>query len=88
MLEKISRRNFFARLAVATSAFPLISKKGFALQNQTQGKIPIIVCSRGGEWARKVLNPAWEVWQKTGSMMDAVEKGAKPEPRRAMRTRS
>ncbi len=38
--------------------------------------IPILVCSRGEEWAAKVLQPGWRTWLETKSMLDAVEAAA------------
>lgn len=37
---------------------------------------PVILCSRGEKWGRKVLEPAWQTWLEKRSMLDAVEKGA------------
>ena len=78
MPEKISRRNFVTQLAITTAAVPFISKPGRAKEHviRSNGKTPIIVCSRSGDWAKKVLDPAWDVWQEKGNMMDAVERGA------------
>jgi N4-(beta-N-acetylglucosaminyl)-L-asparaginase len=45
-------------------------------QKKSVGKIPIIICSRGEDWGKKVLNPAWETLTRTGNILDAVEAGA------------
>lgn len=40
------------------------------------GARPVILCSRGESWGRKVLEPAWQTWLEKRNMLDAVEKGA------------
>ncbi|MFQ5771108.1 MAG: N(4)-(beta-N-acetylglucosaminyl)-L-asparaginase, partial [bacterium] len=37
---------------------------------------PIVLCSRGEKWGKKVLTPAWEIINQQGNVLDAVEKGA------------
>lgn len=37
---------------------------------------PLILCSRGKEWAEKVLRPGWNVLKGGGNILDAVEKSA------------
>ncbi|MBT5387076.1 MAG: asparaginase, partial [Candidatus Marinimicrobia bacterium] len=37
---------------------------------------PIIVCSRGEKWGKKVLKPGWSILKKNGSLLDAVEQSA------------
>jgi len=37
---------------------------------------PIIVCSRGEKWGKKVLKPGWTILKKNGSLLDAVERSA------------
>ena len=37
---------------------------------------PIILCSRGSEWAAKVLEPGWAVYKENGHILDAVEVSA------------
>ena len=37
---------------------------------------PIILCSRGEVWGRKVLEPAWQTWLEKHNMLEAIEKGA------------
>lgn len=37
---------------------------------------PIIICSRGDDWGRKVLEPGWQVWDVKKNMLDAVEAAA------------
>jgi len=37
---------------------------------------PIILCSRGEKWGKKVLKPGWSILKKNGSLLDAVEQSA------------
>ena len=37
---------------------------------------PLILCSRSEYWGKKVLQPAWEAFQKTGNILDGVEVGS------------
>jgi len=39
-------------------------------------KLPVLVCSRGEDWGRKVNAPGWEILGSGGSVLDAVEKAA------------
>lgn len=75
MAKKISRRNFI-KTTVASTAFPVVAQSILHAKTAPGVKIPVIVTSRGDYWGPKVLNPAWATWQKTGSMLDAVEAGA------------
>lgn len=38
--------------------------------------LPVIACSRGEDYGRKVLQPAWDKLGETGSILDAIEAGA------------
>jgi len=44
--------------------------------SEYRGKKPLIVASRGLKWGEKVCRPAWETLNRTGSLLDAVERGA------------
>lgn len=37
---------------------------------------PLILCSRGEDWAGKVLKPAWHTFKETDNILDAIEAGA------------
>jgi len=37
---------------------------------------PVILCSRGESWGKKVLASGWDILSKNGSLLDAVEKSA------------
>ena len=78
MSNKLTRRNFLYKSTGVGLALPFMAKfpEIFIPQKKSSGKIPIILCSRGEDWAKKVLPPAWEVLASTGNILDAVEKGA------------
>ncbi len=73
-MSHYSRRAFFKRTAGA--AVLLGSKQLLSDQESAPVSPPLIICSRGRKWGKKVLQPAWQTFLDTGSMMDAVEKGA------------
>ncbi|MBN1466516.1 N(4)-(beta-N-acetylglucosaminyl)-L-asparaginase [candidate division KSB1 bacterium] len=71
-MKNMNRRNFLtAAVAFGTAAPSIMAKKGVA-----KNSMPIVLCSRGEMWGRKVLQPAWEVLEKTNNILDAVEAGA------------
>lgn len=72
MKLNLTRRNF-VKLGFAASVLSLYRKSPAAA---LQAGTPIILCSNGDPWGRKVLEPAWQVWLDGCSMLDAVEKGA------------
>lgn len=78
MSNKLTRRDFLNKSAGVGMALPFITSFPEILirQKESPGKIPVILCSRGEDWAKKVLSPAWETLLKTGNILDAVEKGA------------
>ena len=58
-------------------SLPLLRAKSFT--NTAQNKKinnPIILCSRGKDWAEDVLKPGWDILRKNGSLLDAIEKSA------------
>jgi len=70
-MNRFSRRSFFKATTGLTAGISLFNiRKSYS---QTTG---ILLCSRGEEWGRKVLAPAWEVLQKSDDILDAVEAGA------------
>ncbi len=74
------RRTFLRKLALTGLSLPWLRQIEAAITPATStpsiGSIPAILCSRGGEWNKKVLIPAWESLQSTGSILNAVETGA------------
>ena len=73
----IDRRKFIKSLSSLGISLPLLRAKGFT--NTSQNKKmnnPIILCSRGKDWAEDVLKPGWDILRKNGSLLDAIEKSA------------
>lgn len=82
MSSTISRRHFISRLAgvslgtllTGKEAFPaILTRKHLA---SPRGKGPMLVCSRGEKWGRKVTQPGYEILAEGGHLLDAVEKSA------------
>ena len=48
-----------------------MSKSNTSLYNN-----PVILCSRGEKWGKKVLRPGWDILRKNGSLLDAIELSA------------
>ncbi len=81
MPTKFSRRDFIKTSASAGLTFPLIGSTIAIFTSKTHaaslaGKTPILVCSRGEDWGRKVNAPGWEILSAGGNAMDAAEKAA------------
>lgn len=77
MNSHITRRNFvkgISGLGLSLVSFPLWAKVGG--QRSSVSKIPIIVCSRGADWGKKVNEPGWEILSRGGNILDAIEKSA------------
>ena len=73
----IDRRKFIKSLSSLGISLPLLRAKNFT--NKPQNKKmnnPIILCSRGKDWAEDVLKPGWDILRKNGSLLDAIEKSA------------
>lgn len=78
MAKQVSRRNFIKGITGMGITIPFLGKfpEIFIPRYRTQDKLPIIMCSRGEEWGRKVMTPAFEILKNGGNVLDAVEKGA------------
>ena len=73
----IDRRKFIKSLSSLGISLPLLRAKSYT--NTPQNKKmnnPIILCSRGKDWAEDVLKPGWDILRKNGSLLDAIEKSA------------
>ena len=73
----IDRRKFIKSLSSLGISLPLLRAKSHT--NTPQNKKmnnPIILCSRGKDWAEDVLKPGWDILRKSGSLLDAIEKSA------------
>lgn len=72
-----NRRDFFQTLTLMGISLPMVDK----LTSRRQKFIPVentdamIMCSRGEDWAEKVLKPAWHTFKETGNILDAIEAG-------------
>lgn len=71
-MKNMDRRFFMKMTAGIGASFSLLTTK----KSYAQNNWPIVLCSRGEEWGRKVLEPAWETLQKSNSILDAIEAGA------------
>jgi len=74
-----TRRNFIQKALGAGVSIPFLSfsKVSAAKINESKAAtIPILMCSRGESWGKKVLTPAWESLTNNGNLLDAIEKGA------------
>ncbi len=74
----IDRRKFIKSLSSLGISLALLRAKSFT--NTAQNKkmnSPIILCSRGKDWAENVLKPGWDILRKNGSLLDAIEKSAR-----------
>ena len=72
----IDRRKFIKSLSAFGITLPLLKSELLAKSKSVSKNNPIILCSRGEKWGRKVLRPGWEVLRKKGSLLDAVEASA------------
>ena len=75
------RRNVIKTLATLGVASPFINKflEGRQLGDAPRsvgGEVPVILCSRGEGWGRKVLQPGWDILADGGHLLDAVEASA------------
>jgi N4-(beta-N-acetylglucosaminyl)-L-asparaginase len=78
MSKSLNRRKFLKSAAGVGIAFPFISKFPEIIipRKSSNGMLPVVLCSRGEKWGKKVLTPAWEILNQNGNVLDAVEKGA------------
>lgn len=70
------RRDFLQTLGLMGLGLPAVSKivESNAHNNFTAGE-PMLMCSRGEDWGRKILEPAWNKLQESKSILDALETG-------------
>lgn len=72
----LSRRGFLKVAAGAGAALPVLAKSKVAVAQRKSWTVPVIVCSRGEKWGRKVSRVGFKILSKGGNVMDAVEKAA------------
>ena len=73
----IDRRKFIQALSVFGISGTVIKSKlmGNPVKSQPNNH-PIILCSRGEKWGKKVLKPGWDILRKNGGLLDAIELSA------------
>ena len=72
------RRDFLQSLGLMGISFPVLHK---VLNRKTayvpiNAASPLVMCSRGENWGKKVLEPAWAKFKETNSILDAIEAGS------------
>lgn len=74
-MEGLSRRTFLAYSAAASAA---VSGPAFAvrLAAQTNGAPPILVSDRNSDLGNRALSAGWEMFERGGTALDAVEREA------------
>jgi N4-(beta-N-acetylglucosaminyl)-L-asparaginase len=86
-ISSVSRRRFLQVSAGLGASWPVLGFPGIAAARErgrsgaaakvaAGAKLPVLVCSRGEEWGRKVNAPGWEILSTGGNVLDAVEKAA------------
>ncbi len=72
----INRRNFIKTLSALGITLPVMSSGAVTPKPAVRKNNPVILCSRGESWGKKVLASGWDILSKNGSLLDAVEKSA------------
>jgi len=72
----INRRNFIKTLSALGITLPVINRGAVTPKPAVRKNNPVILCSRGESWGKKVLTSGWDILSKNGSLLDAVEKSA------------
>lgn len=71
-----NRRKFLQHLGILGISPALLEKRLFRYSAPESLDSPLLFTSRGEDWGRKILEPAWAKLHETGSILDAVETGA------------
>ena len=72
----IDRRKFIKTLSALGISIPSMKSELLGKTSTAKKDNPIILCSRGEQWGRKVLKPGWDILRKNGTLLDAIEKSA------------
>ena len=72
----IDRRKFIKSISALGISLPAMTSETFGKSKTVKKNNPIILCSRGEQWGRKVLKPGWDILRKNGKLLDAIEKSA------------
>jgi len=72
------RRDFLQAMGMMGLSLPALNK---ILNRKTEyvpirTASPLVMCSRGASWGKKVLEPAWAKFKETNSILDAIETGS------------
>jgi N4-(beta-N-acetylglucosaminyl)-L-asparaginase len=72
------RRDFLQTIGMMGLSLPLIHKAvgRQATYTPSGAAKALILCSRGEDWANKVLPPAWEAFNASGNILDGIEAGS------------
>ncbi len=72
----IDRRKFIKSISALGISIPTLQSGLLAKTPAAKKNNPVILCSRGEKWGRKVLKPGWDILKKSGALLDAIEKSA------------
>ena len=72
----INRRKFIKTISALGISLPALNSNLLAKTKKAVKNNPVILCSRGEKWGRKVLKPGWDILRKNGSLLDAIELSA------------
>ena len=72
----IDRRKFIKSISSLGISIPALQSGLLAKTPAAKKNNPVILCSRGEQWGRKVLKPGWDILRKNGALLDAIEKSA------------
>ena len=72
-----NRREFICTSTGLGVSLALLSASPAQSKAKPAARRPIMLCSRGEEWAKKVLYPGWAILNVGGDLLDAVEKSAR-----------
>ena len=72
----IDRRKFIKTLSALGISIPAMKSELLGKTSTAKKDNPIILCSRGEQWGRKVLKPGCDIFRKNGTLLDAIEKSA------------
>ena len=70
------RRKFLQQIAGASVTLPFLRGAKLTSAKTKPYPLPIVLCSRGEYWGKKLLPVAWDKLQETGGILDAIEVGA------------
>ena len=72
----IDRRKFIKSISALGISLPALQSNLLAKTVKSTKNNPVLLCSRGEKWGKKVLRPGWDVLRKNGSLLDAIELSA------------